>query len=145
MNLTCNQCEVEKPEGDFAWATAKGSRRGRCKACEYENRKKRHASDPEKYRRMRRFRQVKYMFGLNEEQVLELLEKQEWKCAICFVAIDETAAFDHDHECCPGHRSCGSCVRGILCKACNWGLGHFSDEPVVLERAATYLRRYKCD
>lgn len=26
---------------------------------------------------------------------------------------------DHDHECCPGARSCGVCVRGIVCYDCN--------------------------
>jgi hypothetical protein len=26
---------------------------------------------------------------------------------------------DHDHECCPGRRSCGHCVRGVVCATCN--------------------------
>jgi hypothetical protein len=32
-------------------------------------------------------------------------------------------AIDHDHGCCGG-RSCGSCIRGILCMGCNMSLGH---------------------
>jgi hypothetical protein len=28
-------------------------------------------------------------------------------------------AVDHDRRCCPGFRSCGRCVRGIVCHACN--------------------------
>lgn len=30
--------------------------------------------------------------------------------------------------------------RGWLCSHCNLGIGHFRDNPVLLERAAEYLR-----
>lgn len=29
------------------------------------------------------------------------------------------AYVDHDHACCAGSRSCGKCVRGIVCVSCN--------------------------
>lgn len=32
-------------------------------------------------------------------------------------------------------------IRGILCHPCNMGLGHFKDDPEILQRAAKYLRK----
>jgi hypothetical protein len=61
-------------------------------------------------------------------------------CQICNRKLDtDKYAIDHDHSCCPGQGSCGKCVRGILCGACNRGLGHFRDSPQALRKAADYL------
>ena len=32
-------------------------------------------------------------------------------------------------------------IRGVICSACNIGIGHFDDDPDRLIRAAAYLRR----
>jgi hypothetical protein len=32
---------------------------------------------------------------------------------------------DHDHACCPGKRSCGRCLRGLLHRTCNVAVGYF--------------------
>lgn len=64
------------------------------------------------------------------------------KCGICGTSDPGGRDFhiDHDHACCaaPG-ASCGQCVRGLLCAACNLGLGMFKDSPALLERAIEYL------
>lgn len=47
------------------------------------------------------------------------------RCDLCQRALPigkhmtPVAHVDHDHACCPGTRSCGLCVRGILCPTCN--------------------------
>lgn len=74
------------------------------------------------------------------------LRHQGGKCAICLNALSCEARevhVDHDHSCCPGGRSCGSCVRGLLCRGCNWALGHFGDNVVTLRAAADYIEKFR--
>lgn len=58
-------------------------------------------------------------------------------CLIC--GAEERLTIDHDHSCCPGAGSCGSCVRGCLCNGCNVALGAFGDDILKLENAIRYL------
>lgn len=51
------------------------------------------------------------------------------ECVIC--GSNEKLVVDHDHN--------TGAVRGMLCNHCNRGLGHFRDDPVLLEFAAQYL------
>lgn len=74
-----------------------------------------------------------------------LLAKQGGGCAICGVVpiLKERLHVDHDHKCCPARkRSCGKCVRGLLCSACNTMLGHAKDDTARLLRAIDYLERW---
>lgn len=77
--------------------------------------------------------------GLTVDDFAALVETQAGCCAICTKEL-VAPHIDHDHQCCPGTRSCGRCVRGLLCASCNHMLGKAYDNPAVLESAATYLR-----
>jgi hypothetical protein len=48
---------------------------------------------------------------------------------------------DHDHACCPGSRSCGRCIRGIIHHACNAMLGHVETavHEIGWDRVTAYL------
>lgn len=65
--------------------------------------------------------------GLTWEQADEF--KQNASCAIC--GNTENLHVDHCHTF--GH------VRGVLCRSCNLGIGHFRDKPELLTRASEYL------
>jgi hypothetical protein len=82
--------------------------------------------DPETALRWRRsYRFAKY--GLTEDQFYARLASQEGACALCSEPFedDQVIYVDHDHACCPDEgRSCGACVRGLLCLRCNSALGH---------------------
>lgn len=85
---------------------------------------------------------IRNKYGLEPFDFMTLMERQSGKCAICKADFDDVSPhsihIDHDHSCCPG-KSCGECVRGILCDRCNVGLGNFKDNPVLLEAAIVYL------
>jgi hypothetical protein len=51
-------------------------------------------------------------------------------------------AVDHDHRCCPGVTSCGSCIRGLLCVNCNQAIGKLKDDPKVIHSALRYLEDF---
>lgn len=94
-------------------------------------------------RRVCRPCQFERKYGISFSRYLEILDDQDWACAICFrpfpSEFDRSVHTDHDHNCCPSGSSCGKCVRGILCEHCNKGLGNFSDDPETLKRAVAYL------
>lgn len=76
---------------------------------------------------------LKTRYGITIAQYDALAEAQGGGCALCGKACTtgKRLAVDHDHA--TGR------VRGLLCRKCNRGLGHFDDDPAALRRAADYL------
>ena len=80
-------------------------------------------------------------YGLTQEGFDALLLRQGGRCAICQTADPgrhgrksdiENWHVDHDHK--TGY------VRGLLCFACNVGIGHLKDDPVLVKAALVYLQ-----
>ena len=67
--------------------------------------------------------------AIMSDEALKELKTSVTECVICGAA--ETLVVDHDH-------ATGK-IRGMLCNHCNRGLGHFRDDPTLLEFAAQYL------
>lgn len=66
-------------------------------------------------------------YGLTQAGFDRLLESQGHACAMCHEAFEDGQPIfiDHDHNCCESEkRSCGRCVRGLLCLRCNTALGY---------------------
>src|SRR5665811_2413458 len=90
----------------------------------------RKAQDPTWYAKVRaRGRKVSraYVYaqhGLTEAEFQRMLDAQSGVCAICFTKVtagEKSCHIDHDHI--------TGDVRGVLCRNCNVGLGHFKDSP----------------
>ena len=80
--------------------------------------------------------------GITVADYDQIFKAQNGKCAICGDGRSKrlALAIDHDHE--TGE------IRGLLCRHCNVGLGHFKDESSRLWKAFQYLvlhqhRRHK--
>lgn len=78
-------------------------------------------------------------YGLSILQAVQVLNSG-YGCDICGVKIGRVSInVDHDHSCCPGQGTCGKCVRGLLCRACNRAIGSFSEDRENIRRALAYL------
>lgn len=84
---------------------------------------------------------LKAKYGITLTQYEWILAEQGGGCAICSTTDGRKRhAVDHDHGCCPGERTCGRCLRGLLCIPCNMGIGFFREREKSLRRAAEYVR-----
>lgn len=68
---------------------------------------------------------LKRMYNITPEQYDEMLHAQDGTCALCRQPSGNRLHVDHDHCCCPGKKSCGDCIRGLLCGPCNRLLGWY--------------------
>lgn len=148
----CPRCSETKPITDFIHMEKGKRRHPNCSSCRSEHNKKwrhenvtrmkeyraaRRAEDPDYYRKQN----LRHFFKLSVEEFDAMLAAQGGVCAAC--GTDDPGqrnwAVDHNHSCCPGRKSCGNCLRGILCAKCNLTLGQVNDDPAVLQSMIDYL------
>lgn len=75
--------------------------------------------------------QLRRRYGIGLDDKLRLIDKQCGKCAICAVPLNQSSHLDHCHV--------SGKIRGVLCRDCNIGLGHFDHNREKLILAAKYL------
>ena len=89
--------------------------------------------NPDKVRAINRL----YKYGITQDEFDSIYARQGGKCAICLVDFDEKERTTRPHV---DHCHLTGKVRGLLCLACNSGLGQFGDDLVMLTRALNYLQ-----
>jgi hypothetical protein len=127
---TCKKCGIEQSIDNYYICknNADGLEHG-CKTCRLKSKKH--------YSKSGQRRATEYRVELSW-----LNNALSEGCMIC--GSFDKLVVDHDHECCSTrNKSCGSCVRGILCTKCNIGIGHMDDDIERLLKAVEYLRRTK--
>lgn len=148
---TCTKCKIDKILDDFY--SSKGGKFGKsswCKDCHkihwknYRNNNQEQIKiSKEKWRKeneeldknIRRKWKLRTKYGISENDYNRIFENQEGRCAICGKhqsELEKRLYIDHDHL--------TNRVRGLLCDGCNFGLGHFNDDPYLLTNAILYLK-----
>ena len=149
----CPECKEWLPFSEFyPDARTKDGLTRRCKQHHarksYDSRKlnPNHETRDKRYQYNRNRLLSKY--GMTQEMFDDMLAAQGGACAICkrTEPIGNGWVIDHDHSCCDTstRKTCGSCVRGILCTNCNTALGKFQDDRQILVSAVRYLGGANC-
>jgi hypothetical protein len=155
----CNGCDTDKPRNEWpVWSRPIG-RPAYCIACSREiqaqyrkdnrekirarnknSKQKRKELDPEGEARKNFHYYYREYYNISLEQYEILFEEQEKVCGICRKTDSRNIrlAVDHDKRCCPGRKSCGKCVRGLLCGNCNRKLGFYE---IYKEKCYIWINR----
>lgn len=151
----CTKCGVEKPLSEFnKKSSTKTGFDLWCKACKSVAHKNWILANPQKRKEAKKRandwntenkdrrkiivqkNNYKKRYGLTVDQKQQLVDSQAQKCAICKNDLKNA------HDVCVDHNHETGAVRGILCRKCNLGLGHFKDNALFLKSAVKYLKKY---
>lgn len=126
----CNRCSVDLD--DTNWYPSAAKRRWLiCKSCAKNRLNEYLRKNPEIVHNQNR----RSKYGIEFSDYTEMLEKQNFTCAICsrFERYKgrKNLAVDHCHK--------TGKVRGLLCSSCNKGLGLFEDNLEFIKNAEKYL------
>lgn len=137
----CPKCKERKSSLEFSPSSPKNSKDGLsayCKQCCCLIQQERRRKEPGRFAERDRAKSLRLNFGLSIADYEAMATKQGNCCALCSQPESTTVngrrlrlAVDHDHA--------SGQIRGLLCGACNRGLG--IAESIGLENIAQYLNK----
>ena len=136
MTKRCSSCKEHKPFAEFN--KSKNQQYGLHNQCRDCTKLWKPSPEAMKIRRetSRAFNRLKAT-GFTPEDFQAKFEEQGRVCAICGTDNPGKLDFCADHDHATGTK------RGILCRKCNAGLGHFNDNVEALQIAIDYLNKYR--
>lgn len=142
-NSCCYECKLVGTGGyaeryrDTSRKRLHRYRRDEVMNAKFKEADKRRRNDP-KNKRKYQSASLKTRLGIGLDTADAIFLSQNGKCAICQSDMPfdnlRLRPVDHDHK--------TGKVRGILCNACNTGLGKFRDSPVLMRCAIDYLVKH---
>ena len=145
----CSDCKRNLLPEEYYWSN-RGYRHNRaCKAC-YQIKRRAYqinymatigrAKANARYCPEKRSQSIVKSYGLTLEKYDQILAAQKGGCAICH---SKTAKTKRNGRFCVDHDHVTEQVRGLLCAACNRGIGLLQDNAEILDAGAAYLRSRK--
>jgi cytochrome c5 len=143
MNKICSKCNSIKDLSLFVKnAKAKDGFKNTCRRCHADYMNHYYSTNEQQRKNKNRLNSGSdanwKRHKISKEEFDTMVAKFNGKCHTC--KKNDAKNIDHNHDCCPGYRSCGNCVRGILCNQCNTALGLVKDSPEVLQSLIDYLK-----
>lgn len=138
----CRVCDKTKSLEDFCKdKSMKDGRRNICKRCHTDYMINYYKNNPDKTaaknKMNTRFVPAWKRHHLDESVYLDMFNKYNGLCHSC--KNNKAEVIDHDHSCCKKNRSCGKCVRGILCRQCNLVLGILEEDKGKIKNLLNYI------
>lgn len=92
-----------------------------------------------KYMDIKRYKKQIYnrrhRYGIEQGEYDYMVLKQGFECPICHSQLHNgNTVIDHNHG--------NELTRDIICNNCNVGLGHFKDDPDIVDSAYKYLKSH---
>lgn len=150
----CPKCSVERPDDAF-YVRATGNLQSWCIACTKELRvqrnpqiaayqRKKRSGRTEEEKLLSKDYMLQYHFGISLDDYREMLERQDYSCAVCKRADGtdkhsgerkKQLSVDHDHT--------TGAIRGLLCNDCNRALGQLGDDVDRVRALLAYMERFE--
>jgi len=138
LQTICRRGHELTEDNVYTYVATSGENVRQCKHCVTDKNKRRAP--------LLRISHLKRNFHWTLEQHDAMLLTQGGGCKVCDTKEPGgMGAFhiDHDHNCCPGKKCCGKCIRGLLCRRCNDTLGKVADSIELLKKMIAYLEQFK--
>lgn len=140
---TCTKCGVEKDISLFCKGKKyKDGYRNVCKRCHTDYMMSYYRKNPDKNKekiKINTFNKSAWnRHKISKKDYEDLLAKYNGKCHACKERL--ATCIDHDHNCCDSQRSCGNCIRGVLCNQCNTALGLLNDKKKYIIGLLNYIK-----
>lgn len=101
-------------------------------------------ANPEKVALSGKKRSLRVNYNLSWDAYEAMYKEQKGLCGICSNEVDFIGSREtHMKQASVDHCHATGKIRGLLCKHCNLGIGHFFDDTEKLEKAIKYLKDHQ--